>query len=55
MIEAVAASMFRVFLFVLALGVAAVFAGAVYIGWRPPSPPLHHVEKTLPTDKFQSH
>jgi hypothetical protein len=53
--EAVAASMFRVFLFVLALGAVLLLVGAAYVGLFPPNPTPHEVNKTLPNDKFQSH
>jgi hypothetical protein len=47
--------MIRVFLFVVALGVALLAASVVYLGMFPPNPAPHAVEKTLPNDKFQSH
>lgn len=47
--------MFRVFLFVLAVGAVLLAGGVVYLGLFPPNPAPHAVEKTLPNDKFQSH
>jgi len=48
-----AASMIRVFLIVVALGVLVLAGGVVYLGLFPPNPPQHAVEKTLPLDKVQ--
>ena len=46
--------MIRVFLFVIAIGVVLLGAGALYLGMFPPNPAPHSVERTLPNDKFQS-
>ena len=47
--------MIRIFLIVVAAGVVILGAAAVFLGFNPPNPASHPVEKVLPNDKFQSH
>lgn len=47
--------MARVFLIVLAIGLAALGAGVAYLGAFPPAPHVQTVEKVLPNDAFKSH
>ncbi len=44
--------MARVFLIVLAGGLALLAGGVVYLGAFPPVPTSHQVERTLPNDGF---
>ncbi|HEY1932896.1 MAG TPA: hypothetical protein VGG99_12855 [Acetobacteraceae bacterium] len=47
--------MIRVFLFVIAIGVVLLAAGVFYLGMFPPTPPIHAVQTTIPTDKIAGH
>jgi hypothetical protein len=47
--------MVRIFLFVLAAGLALMAIGMVMLGTFPPTPQPHAVEKVVPNDKFNSH
>lgn len=46
--------MARVFLVVVAGGLALLAGGVVYLGAFPPSPAAHPVERTLPNDVFHA-
>ena len=47
--------MIRIFLFVVAIGLFLIGAGALYLGMFPPTPASHSVEKVVPNDKFSAH
>jgi hypothetical protein len=47
--------MIRIFLIVVAVGLAVLGGVVVWIGANPPAPHSQAVEKVLPNDKFQSH
>jgi hypothetical protein len=47
--------MIRIFLFVLAAGLALMAIGLVTLGTFPPTPQPHAVEKVVPNDKFTAH
>ncbi len=46
--------MARVFMIVVAGGLALLAGGVVYLGAFPPSPAEHQVERTLPNDGFHA-
>ena len=46
--------MIRIFLIVLAAGIAALAAGFVYLGAAPPKPQVQEVHVVLPNDRFGS-
>ncbi len=46
--------MIRIFLIVLAAGVAALAAGFIYLGAVPPKPHVQEVHVVLPNDRFGS-
>ncbi len=47
--------MTRVFMIVLAGGLALVIGGVVFLGTFPPTPAAHPVERTLPNADFHPH
>ncbi len=47
--------MSRIFLLVVAIGLAVIVVGVLVLGAFPPEPNPHPVQRVLPNDKFQSH
>jgi hypothetical protein len=47
--------MSRIFLLVVAIGLAVIVVGVLVLGTFPPEPNPHPVQRTLPNDKFQNH
>jgi hypothetical protein len=47
--------MSRIFLLVVAIGLAVIVVGVLVLGAFPPEPNPHPVQRVLPNDKFQNH